>query len=58
MTKKKSRSLHLVAHSYATNRKGKNSPMEWSDSERGTYWWGCYEGYMAGVRTERRRKRK
>lgn len=48
----------MAAHNYATRRKEKNSAGTWSDDERGTYWWGLYEGYQAGVRAERRRARK
>jgi hypothetical protein len=58
MTKKKAkgRSMHMLAHSYASRRHVKRAPKEWSDSERGTYWWGLYEGYQAGVRAARRNK--
>lgn len=54
MTKKKS--IHLLAHAYATRRFQKKSPTEWNEGEKGTYWHGLYEGYLAGVKYARRVK--
>lgn len=58
MTKKKvrrARSISDLAHSYACRAKPK-APEGWNDGEKGTYWWGLYDGYQAGVRAARRKK--
>jgi hypothetical protein len=59
MTKKKSKrpkSIADIAWLYATNRRTKKAEKTWSVEERGTYWWGLYEGYQAGVKYGRRVK--
>jgi hypothetical protein len=58
MTKKKVRrpmSLHERAHSHASRMKAK-APTEWNKEEKGTYWWGVFDGYIAGTRSARRTK--
>lgn len=52
---KRKQSIHLRAHAWATKHQA-DAPSGWSKEERGTYWWGLYEGYKAGMATERRRK--
>lgn len=59
MTKKKvprRKTLDNRAHQYACARRKDNVPAEWNMDMAGSYWWGLYEGYQAGVRAERRRK--
>lgn len=52
-TKRKPVSLHLRAHAYAT-RAQLQAPDCWTKEEKGTYWWGLYDGYRAGVKYGRR----
>lgn len=56
MTKKKSKPIPARAWLYATRTREKKSEKTWSPDERGTYWWGLFEGYQAGVRAARRIK--
>lgn len=44
------------AHRYATRRAATKAPKEWSKDERGTYWWGLFEGYTAGRKAARKAK--
>ena len=41
------------AHFYATRAERRNKPDGWPSDKYGycgTYWWGLYEGYQAGIR--------
>lgn len=59
MTKKKVRrpvSLSDRAHRFASRRAPANVEQTWTPGEQGTYWWGLFEGYQAGILAERRKK--
>lgn len=56
MNEKKSKPIPSRAWQYATTFAAKKAEKSWSDAERGTYWWGLYDGYQAGMRAARRQK--
>ena len=55
-SEKRAKSLHMRSHEYATRNKNK-APDGWNSDEKGAYWWGLYEGFQAGAKAERRRKK-
>lgn len=55
-SKRRRPAITFRAHDYATQRQKDSSATTWSEAERGTYWYGLYEGYIAGVRYARRQK--